>query len=124
MPRISFKLTPELDRTFQSFWTQVIDMTRHAERRAVYAATRMRRATVSAARTWPWGSERRIWKPSLPIGANGIATQGGAEGFDALDRQLGKIDKGGVLDLAVLAVGFPQQERGAGVAVEDLGDGD
>jgi hypothetical protein len=54
--------------------------------------------------------------------ANGIATQGGAEGFDALDRQLGKIDKGGVLDLAVLAVGFPQQERGAGVAVKDLGD--
>ena len=38
----------------------------------------------------------------------GVAAQGGAESFDTLDRQLGKIGEGAVLDLAVLAVGFSQ----------------
>jgi hypothetical protein len=51
-----------------------------------------------------------------------LAAQGGTQSFDALDRQLGEVGEGAVLDLAVLAVGFPQQEGRSGVAVRDLGD--
>jgi hypothetical protein len=52
----------------------------------------------------------------------GVAAQRRPQGVDALDRQLGQVGEGPVLDLAVLAVGFPQQEGGLGVAVRDLGD--
>jgi hypothetical protein len=51
-----------------------------------------------------------------------LAAQGGTQSFDALDRQLGEVGEGAVLDLAVLAAGFPQQEGRSGVAVRDLGD--
>lgn len=51
-----------------------------------------------------------------------VAAQSGTQGVDALDRQLREVGKGAVLDLAILAVGFAQQERGAGVTVRDLGD--
>jgi len=52
----------------------------------------------------------------------GIAAQGGTQGFDPLDRQLREVGQGAVLDLTVHAVGLAQQERGAGVAVGHLGD--
>ena len=51
-----------------------------------------------------------------------ITAQRGAQSINALDRQLGEVGQRAVLDLAVLAVGLAQQERGAGVAVGDLGD--
>jgi hypothetical protein len=43
-----------------------------------------------------------------------IAAQGSAQGLNALDRQFGEVGQGAVLDLAVLAVGFPQQVGGTG----------
>jgi hypothetical protein len=51
-----------------------------------------------------------------------ITAQRGAQGLDTLERQLGEVGQRAVLDLAVLAIGLTQQERGAGVAVGDLGD--
>jgi hypothetical protein len=46
-----------------------------------------------------------------------IPAQGRAQGLEALERQLGQVGERAVLDLAVFAVGFPQQIRGACVAV-------
>ena len=51
-----------------------------------------------------------------------IAAQRGAQGLDAFERQLREVGQRAVLDLAVLAIGLAQQERGAGVAIGDLGD--
>ena len=51
-----------------------------------------------------------------------LAAQQAAEGFDADGGPVGEVGKGAVLNLAVLAKGFPEEEGGRGVAVGDGGD--
>ena len=51
-----------------------------------------------------------------------FAAQQAAQGLDAGGRPVGEIGQGAILDLAVLAEGFAQEEGGWGVAVGDGGD--
>ena len=47
--------------------------------------------------------------------------QGGGQGREFFRRPLGEIGQGAILDLAVFAVGFPQQNGGFGVPVRHDG---
>ena len=51
-----------------------------------------------------------------------LAPQQAAEGFDADRGPVGEVGEGAVLDLAVVAKGFAQEDGGRGVAVGDGGD--
>ena len=46
-----------------------------------------------------------------------LAPQQAAEGFDAGGGPVGEVGEGAVLNLAVVAEGFPEEEGGRGVAV-------
>jgi len=51
-----------------------------------------------------------------------FAAQQAAEGFNAGGGPVGEVGEGAILDFAVLAEGFAQEEGGRGVAVGDGGD--
>jgi hypothetical protein len=77
----------------------------------------------------PQGSQRRGDVPvrqraedrhRLPLGGDDLAAlEQGAKALDELLRPIGEVGQGPLLDLAVLAIGFPQQDGGRRVAVGD-----
>src|SRR5208337_963858 len=72
------------------------------------APPRRARAATTGGSTPPPARRR----PPFPL-------QQGPEAFDQLLRPIGQIRQGPLLDLAVLAIGLPQQDRGRRFAVGD-----
>ena len=79
----------------------------------------MLRAAPSAAATWPCGSERVTVKASCSGGDDGAALEHGAQALDVGGGPVGQVAQGALTDLAVLAVGFAQQDGGGRGAVRD-----
>ena len=64
--------------------------------------------------------QRAADRHRLPLGGDHLAAlEQGAKAFDEVLRPIGQVRQGPFLDLAVLAIGLSQQDRGRRVAVRD-----